>query len=184
MTYPATEEQWLEYIPEPEYRIGLTELVIRCRKHCDFCDGVGHYKESCHQVRCRICKKFGHDQTVCVERGWMFCDRCAVNGHFAYQCPRVRCFKCQKMGHDKTICSSVKCYSCGKIGHVIKHCTNRSSRMSRCWRCGEMGHTRWSRECRGAPNPKDWFCSYCYKKGTSTEACGCNSVNTNNLRRH
>lgn len=110
------------------------------------------------------------------------CKTCGKSGHNFFVCPREYCTNCGKFGHNIRGCFNVLCYRCGQREHITRDCQRRTNpRVLGCWTCGEPGHKRKDSQCKGNPNPKDWFCSYCNRKGVSTEACWCNELRSENL---
>lgn len=117
-------------------------------------------------------------------RRYLFCSNCQNNGHQFVFCPRSTCGECKERGHISRVCPLRTCYNCGTSGHIAIDCNKtRSVRHGICWSCFEWGHIRYSRECKGNPNPDNFFCSYCFRRGTSTVDCECNEVVAGNPSR-
>ncbi|KAK6926478.1 Zinc finger, CCHC-type [Dillenia turbinata] len=125
---------------------------------CLKCGGSGHDLFSCKndyshddlkQIRCYVCKSFGH--LCCIDSAAshpkkVSCYRCGQLGHTGLACRRV-CAESLGMG------STSSCFKCGEKGHFARECTNsvqweaiHSESPDLCYKCGEEGH--FARECK------------------------------------
>lgn len=54
-------------------------------KTCKICHRPGHLQKNCPEIRCFLCRSFGHTAKECDER--LMCNYCHVSGHYEERCP-------------------------------------------------------------------------------------------------
>ncbi|XP_019433543.1 PREDICTED: zinc finger CCHC domain-containing protein 7-like isoform X1 [Lupinus angustifolius] len=150
----------------PEKHGNASEVLRICLK----CGNSGHDMFSCkndyrlddlEEIRCYICKRFGH--------------LCCANTDETR--PReISCYKCGRLGHTGLACSRFRveatgaatagsCYKCGGEGHFSRECTSSMKASPRfqvettgaatpgmCFKCGQEGH--FARECIFQASPR------------------------------
>ncbi|WOG94590.1 hypothetical protein DCAR_0313886 [Daucus carota subsp. sativus] len=132
-----------------------SNLCLKCGEfgHEMFTCRNDYLSEDLKEIRCYVCKSFGH--LCCVNygdstAGQVSCYRCGKAGHTGLACTRLR-------SESNGTNTPSSCYRCGEGGHFARECTStQSSTRSRsesygtgtpssCYKCGETGH--FVREC-------------------------------------